>query len=113
MSDSDLKARAKKFFFSVLKILKRRNKDVISVEIIRQLVRSSGSVSANSRAMFRARSRKEYFAKLGIVIEESDECVLWLEALLEYNSPYSKEIKDLMDEANQLTAIFVSLYKRR
>lgn len=38
-----------------------------------QLIRSATSVGANYRAACRARSRREFIAKLGIVIEECDE----------------------------------------
>jgi len=42
------------------------------------LLRSASSVGANTRASFRARSNKEFVAKIGIVIEEADESAFWL-----------------------------------
>ena len=39
----------------------------------RQLVRSVTSVAANYRSACRARSRKDFIAKMGIVEEEADE----------------------------------------
>jgi four helix bundle protein len=39
------------------------------------------SVAENFRATTRARSSKEYFSKLCIVVEECDETLFWLELL--------------------------------
>src|SRR5216110_2386635 len=47
----------------------------------KQLVRSATSVAANYRSACRARSRREFIAKMGIVEEEADETALWLELL--------------------------------
>src|SRR5438309_11900192 len=49
--------------------------------IARQLVRSVTSVAANYRSACRARSRRDFIAKLGIVEEETDETAFWLELL--------------------------------
>ncbi len=51
--------------------------------IARQLIRSGTSVGANYRAACRARSHAEFIAKLGIVEEECDESLYWMEMLVE------------------------------
>jgi four helix bundle protein len=51
--------------------------------IVRQLIRSATSAAANYRAACRARSRREFAARLGVVIEETDETLFWLELLEE------------------------------
>jgi hypothetical protein len=53
-----------------------------------------------------ARSRAEFIAKIGIVVEEVDECVFWLEVLEEASIVPRGRVKDLSSEANQLLAIF-------
>lgn len=58
--------------------------DKVSV-IRKQIFRSAGSVAANYRAMCRARSDKEKYAKICIVVEEADETVFWLEVIQEVN----------------------------
>jgi four helix bundle protein len=87
-----------------------------------QLADSSGSVASNHRAMRRARSNKEFAAKLQTVNEEADESVLWLEiaravlnrlAAIPGASPAqlpvtSKELDDALREASELRAIFAS-----
>ena len=76
----------------------------------RQLLRSGTSVGANTRAAFRGRSKKKFIAKLGIVIEEADESLYWLELLTE-GEIISKDqrVSALMQETEELLAIFVSI----
>jgi four helix bundle protein len=73
-----------------------------------QLVRSATSVGANYRAACRSRSRAEFAAKLGIVAEEADESVYWLELISEAKLLPEAKVRDLLEEANELTAIFTS-----
>jgi four helix bundle protein len=71
-----------------------------------QILRSATSVAANYRAAGRARSKAEFIAKIGIVIEEADETVLWLELLAEGNILPAAKLERLLTEARQLLAIF-------
>jgi four helix bundle protein len=63
-------------------------------------------VAANYRAAGRARSKAEFIAKIGVVIEEADETVLWLEFLGESGTIAPARLESLRAEANQLLAIF-------
>src|SRR5437660_12530606 len=74
----------------------------------RQLLRSATSDGANYRAACRARSRAEIIAKLGIVLEEADEAVYWLELLLETGILDHKRLNRLRREANELTTKLIS-----
>jgi four helix bundle protein len=65
-------------------------------------------MAANYRAVGRARSKAEFVAKLGIVVEESDETVFWLELLLDSRIVPETKLRELMNEANQLLSIFSS-----
>jgi four helix bundle protein len=73
-----------------------------------QLVRRGTSVGANYRAACRSRLRAEFAAKLGIVAEEADETVYWLELLREGKLLSEIELSELLKEANELTAIFTA-----
>jgi len=73
-----------------------------------QLVRCGTSVGANYRAACRSRSRVEFAAKLGIVAEEADETVYWLELLRDGKLLSETELSELLKEANELTAIFTA-----
>jgi len=73
-----------------------------------QLVRCGTSVGANYRAACRSRSRAEFAARLGIVAEEANETVYWLELLLDGKLLCETKLSELLKEANELTAIFTA-----
>ena len=73
-----------------------------------QLLRSSTSVAANYRAACRSRSRTEFIAKLGIVLEEADETAFWLELIQEAEMFPQSKLGSLSQEANEIVSIFVS-----
>jgi four helix bundle protein len=77
----------------------------VTLEIVRQLAKSGGSISANYHACCRARSRAEFIAKLGIAVEEADESEHWLLVLIESDIGRGAELDFLYDESRQLRAI--------
>ena len=79
MTPDELKARTQKLSFD--KATRNLPTDTVTREIVRQLVRSGSSVGANYRSGCRARSDKEFIAKLGMVEDEADETMFWLELL--------------------------------
>ncbi len=76
-----------------------------------QLVRSSTSVAANYRATLLGQSKKSFIAKLSIVIEEVDECIFWIRFLLDEKLLSIDQCNGVLDEAQELTAIFISSRK--
>jgi four helix bundle protein len=79
--------------------------------IANQLVRCGTSVAANYRATCRARSRSEFIAKMGVVLEEADETQLWLELIIEGRLLPVKRVDPLLKETSELVAIFVASRK--
>lgn len=75
-----------------------------------QLLDCATSVGANYRAACRARSRTEFIAKLGIVVEEIDEAVYWLEFVTRSGLSSVAAATRPLDEARQLRAIFAASY---
>ncbi|MDP3717799.1 MAG: four helix bundle protein [Acidobacteriota bacterium] len=75
-----------------------------------QLSRCATSVGANYRAACRARSRAEFVSKLGLVVEEIDEAVYWLELITRGGLTVPATLEGLLDEAQQLRAIFAASY---
>jgi len=71
-----------------------------------QLLRCGTAVGANYHMACRARSRADFISKLGIVVEEADESVFWIQLLIEAEIVPEKRLKALRQEANELTAIF-------
>ena len=111
MNNGDLKDRTKAFALGVVRLVEALPRGRAADVIGKQLLRSATSVGANYRAARRARSRAEFIAKMGIVEEEADECVYWLEILTEANLLKSERVADLMAEANELVAITVASIK--
>jgi len=65
-------------------------------------------VAANYRAVCRARSKAEFIAKVGTVVEEADETVFWLELLIETGVVSKTRTEGLLKEANELLAVFAA-----
>ena len=101
----ELRNRTRRFAVSLGKFLRTLPRDPVTLEIVRQLAKSGGSVSANYHACCRARSRAEFIAKLGIAVEEADESEHWLLVLIESDIGRGAELDRLYDEARQLRAI--------
>jgi len=76
-----------------------------------QLVRSSAAVASNYRASCRAKSKRDFIAKLGTVIEESDESCFWLEYMVATELVQQAPVRGLQAESNQLVAIFTTSQK--
>jgi four helix bundle protein len=76
-----------------------------------QLFRSATSVAANYHAASRARSRREFLAKLGIVAEEAEETVFWLEFARRAGMTTDRDAASLAIEARELLAIFIASQK--
>lgn len=74
----------------------------------KQALRSRTSVAANCRAICHARSKAEFVAKMGTVVEEADETVFWLELLVEAGLVPQARMASLLAEANELLAIFAA-----
>ena len=72
------------------------------------MLRCGTSVEANYRAACRARSSADFIAKMGIVEEEADETIYWMELLVEAGLVKAAKLKLLMQEADELVAIAVA-----
>jgi four helix bundle protein len=106
-----LRDRTKRFALRVLKLCDSLPKTEAARTISRQLLRSGTSVAANYRAVGRARSRAEFVAKMGVVVEEADESVFWLDLLVDSGIISKPRLDELTVEANELVAIFVASQK--
>jgi len=101
----DLKKRTKRFALRILKLVSALPNTVQGRTVGGQLARAGTSVGANYRAACRGRSKAEFVAKLGIVIEEADESGFWLELIIEGELLRAELVQPLLDEANELTSI--------
>src|SRR5258707_13205761 len=79
--------------------------------IANQILRSATSVASGYRAACRARSKADWIDKIGRILEETDESLLWLELTEESGLLPGRRIEALKREACELTAIFAAIHK--
>src|SRR6266566_1850623 len=103
-----LKNRTKHFALLVIRLCRSVPRSEESRIITRQLLRWATSVAANYRAVCRARSTPDFISKLGIVLEESDETLFWIELLVKTGSVALEKATASLIEANELVSIFVA-----
>jgi len=111
MNRNELENRTKQFHISVIRLCNLLPKTTASFETAKQLIRSAGSVGANYRATKRAKSTNDFLNKLKIIIEEADESKYWLEVIRDIPLLQEKELERLIQEADELTSIFVASHK--
>jgi four helix bundle protein len=107
----ELKRRTKQFGIRIVKLVDALPRNQTASVIGRQLLRSATSVGANYRAVCRAKSRADFIAKLGIVEEECDESLYWLEMLVETNLIKPGLVSGLMKAGEEILAIVVASAK--
>jgi len=111
VTSNELRARTMQFVVRVVKFSQRLPDTWDARRIGGQLIDAGTSVAMNYRGATRGRSRAEFIAKLGVVVEEADECVGWLELIAQIGLPTGPEYVWLLSEATQLTAIFGAAQK--
>jgi four helix bundle protein len=107
-ASEELRERTKSFALRIVRLFRSLPHSPDAQVMGKQLLRCETSVAANYRAICRARSRAEFIAKIGVVVEEADESIFWLELLSETNTVPADKMKGLVDEARELTAIFTA-----
>lgn len=108
MRGGELLVRTRDFALRVIRLVRALPHDRTADVIGKQLLRSATSVGANYRAASRARSPAEFVAKRGIVEEEADECLYWLDLLSAYGIVKEERLADLVAEGNALLAMTVA-----
>jgi four helix bundle protein len=103
---AELRRRTKSFAIRIVNLFRSLPRSPDAQTLGKQLLRSGTSVGANYRAVCRARSQAEFIARMGIVVEEADESVFWLELLGETGVISPTRTQDLLKEANELVRIF-------
>ena len=110
-NEPDLKRRTKAFALRILKLVDALPKTTAGRALASQIVRSGTSVAANYRAASRAKSTADFVAKMGIVEEEADETLFWLELLEESELVSATKLAAIKQEANELIAITIASIK--
>ncbi|MCB9001311.1 MAG: four helix bundle protein [Bacteroidales bacterium] len=106
-----MKDRTKAFALRVIRLYQALPKTTEAQVIGKQLLRSGTSVAANYRAACRGRSNAEFYSKISIVIEETDESLFWMEILLTANIMPKERLEDLMKETEEILKIVATARK--
>jgi len=111
MNAEEMKTRTKEFAKNIIKLCRKLPNNREGRLIGNRVFKSGTSVAANYRAACQGRSKAEFIAKLGIVEEEADETLFWLEVIEEMNIYDPGSVDSLMEECDEIIAIMVSSVK--
>ncbi len=111
--EADLLARTKLFARRIIRLyISLAKTDNVAQVLGKQVLRSGTSIGANYREANRARSKAEFIAKMGECLKEADETLYWLELLLDEQIVPAKKLQPLVEESDELVAIFVTIVKK-
>jgi four helix bundle protein len=108
----DLLVRTKRYALQVIKLYGGLPNKADAQTLGRQLLRSATSVGAHYREAQRAKSNADFISKIEGLLQELSESGYWLELLQESRIARTEQVAPLLDETNQLTAIFVTIVKK-
>lgn len=109
----ELRDRTKAFAAGTIRLFIKLPKAREEIRILaKQLLRSGTSVAAQIREASRARSNDEFVSKLGSIVQEADESLLWLELLREECGIAASLTVGLERESLELMAIFITMINR-
>lgn len=111
MSDKVFQKRTFDFGIRCARLVDVLPKSMAAQTIGKQLLRAATSVGANYRAAVRGRSRADFLSRMGIVEEECDESLYWIDVLIELGFVSRERAEPLRQEANEIIAITVSSIK--
>jgi len=111
MNAKELRDRTQRFAVRVVRFCRTLPGTWEARRIGGQLIDSATSVYGNYRATCRGRSRADFINKIGIVEEEADESLGWLELIGALEMASGSEFDWLLREADELTAIFSASHK--
>ena len=108
----ELRGRTKQFALRVIRIFGALPKTEVARVLGRQVLRSGTSVGANYREAYRARSGPEFVSKIGDCLKELEETTYWLELLVDSGTVFARKMAALLQETNELLAIFATISKK-
>jgi four helix bundle protein len=111
MNPEELKARTRAFALRVIRLAESFPETPTARVIRNQMLRCGSSVGANYRAACRARSKADFVSKMGIVEEEADETIYWIELLIDAEIVKRSRVAELLEEGNQILSIVISSIK--
>jgi four helix bundle protein len=110
--NQEMRSRTKIFAVDIYMALAKIKLDDLNRIPVKQLMKSATSVAANFSSATRGRSDAEFYSKICIVTEECDECLFWLNFLVETEIVRRSEVPLLQKESEELVRIFSSIKRK-
>ncbi len=107
-----LRERTKAFALRVIRLYSELPKKTVAQTLRKQVLRSGTSVGAQYREAQRAKSDADFISKIEGALQELDETDYWLELIGESGTINQDRLKPLIDETNEIIAIFVTIVKK-
>jgi four helix bundle protein len=107
MTPAELRERTFEFGLSIMRLVRTLPANNEGWVFGKQLLRSGTSVGANNRAACRARTRREFIAKMGIVEEEADETLYWMKVLSKSGLVSQETVSPITREGDWILAVVV------
>lgn len=111
VTEESLNLRTKEFAKRIVRLADSLPNSVSGRNLASQVMRSGTSVAANYRALCRSKSLPDFINKTSIIEEEADETAFWLELIIETEKLPASKVQPLLNESNELVAIFVASRK--
>ena len=111
-SNQDLRDRTEEFALRIVRLFSALPRSTVAQVMGKQVLRSGTSVGANYREASRARSKAEFISKIGDCLKEIEETEYWLGLLVKSRAAQAEQMENLLNETNQLIAIFTSIHKK-
>jgi four helix bundle protein len=105
MTPQELKTRIRTYAVRCLKLVASFPRNQSGSVVGYQLTKAATSSAANYWSACRARSHKDFVNKLGIVEEELDESMFWVDFAPDAGLTTRELVQPLLCEANELLAI--------
>ena len=107
--ERNLEVRTLEFTRGILRLCKKLPKNTLTIELIRQIIRSAGSVGANYREANEKLSKRDFAHRMRIARKEAKETTYWLEVLQEATPEFTAELAPLTQESLELRNIFSAI----
>jgi four helix bundle protein len=108
----DLEERTFLFARAVIAFTNIVPKTLANIEMIKQVVRSSGSIGANYIEANESLGKKDFALRIRICRKEAKETVYWLKLLESEAETVRKKQQELIQESTELTKIFGSIVEK-
>lgn len=107
----EVRERLREFSLNILDLSGKLPNNTKAKVVNYQITKSGTSMYANYRAALRGRSKKEFYSKLCISVEEADETEMWIELIIAAKILTGQFVEELHKESLELVKILSNMRK--